>query len=146
MAADKLPCHLPGNVSVAHLHSPKLHSGKTTQTLVWVAGRSLRWCKSSEEKFWASVPHIRSSAQTGFTITTDNRTENIRTWTCTSRTCVSGVRRSNRKQITRMSLQYSTSSSGVNFREEFGVTSLVLFGPTAQRDENEYIKSSKHQG
>lgn len=73
-------------------------------------------------------------------------TENIRRWTRTSRTCVSGVRRSNRKQITRISLQYSTSSSGVNLREEFGVTSLVLFGPTAERDEHEYIITPNHQG
>lgn len=45
-----------------------------------------------------------------------------------------------------MSLQYSTSSSGVNFREEFGVTSLVLFGPTAERDGDEDIMTPKQQG
>lgn len=119
--------------SVAHLHSPGRRSGMTARTLVWAAGRSWRWCTSSEERFLASARRVGSSAQMGITTTT----EDIRTWTRTSRTCVSGVRRSNRKQITRMSLQYSTSSSGVNFREEFGVTSLVLFGPTAERDEDE---------
>lgn len=75
MASDELSCHLPGNV--AHLHSPKPHSGRTTQTLVWAAGRSLRWCKSSEEKIWASVPHIGSSAQLGFTTTVNREHQEV---------------------------------------------------------------------
>lgn len=129
-ASDKLACHLPGIGRVfAHLHSPGRRSGMTARTLAWAAGRSWRWCTSSEERFLASARRAGSSAQIGIATTTAD----ITTWTRTSRTCVSGVRRSNRKQITRMSLQYSTSSSGVNFREEFGVTSLVLFGPTADK-------------
>lgn len=48
----------------------------------------------------------------------------------TSTAWVSGVSLSNRKQRTRKSRQYNTSSSGVNFREQVGVTSLVRDGPT----------------
>lgn len=34
---------------LTHQHSPGQRSGKITRTLVWEAGRSWRWCKSSEE-------------------------------------------------------------------------------------------------
>lgn len=135
---------------LTHLHSPGQRSGKIARTLVWEAGRSWRWCKSSEEgtkknhsepinvtkviRFQHRCPAERDHPH-GSESLREQKWQQSRSlgWTHTSRTCVSGVRRSNRKQITRMSLQYSTSSSGVNFSEEFGVTSLVLFGPTAKK-------------